>query len=90
MHSNPGTVLAWDEGRRFAFADAIFGELMPVGPFMISIRKIVAEDIDGVRRTRYTATGSHWTEADFQRHVEIGFEESWGACANQLIALAEA
>jgi uncharacterized protein YndB with AHSA1/START domain len=37
VHPHPGTVLAWDEGRRFAFTDAVVGDLMPAGPFMIGI-----------------------------------------------------
>ena len=37
VHPHPGTVLAWDEGYRFAFTDAIAGDLMPAGPFMIRI-----------------------------------------------------
>ena len=32
----------------------------------------------------------HWTEADCQRHKDMGFAEGWGACADQLVALAEA
>ena len=52
VHPHPGFVLAWDEGRRFAFTDAVIGDLMPVGPFMIGIWEIAAEG-DG---TRYTAT----------------------------------
>ena len=53
---------------------------------MIGIWSVAAEG-DG---TRYTATCRHWTEADCQRHDEMGFEAGWGACADQLKALAEA
>ena len=90
VHPHPGFVLAWDEGRRFAFTDAVVGDLMPTGPFMIGIWEIAAEEVDGVGGTRYTATCRHWTEVDCQRHAEMGFEEGWGACADQLKALAEA
>ena len=82
---NPGTVLAWDEGRRFAFTDAITGGLMPAGPFMIGIWSVEAEG-DG---TRYTALCRHWSEADCKRHEEMGFADGWGACADQLVALCE-
>ena len=85
VHPHPGTVLAWDEGRRFAFTDAVVGDLMPAGPFMIGIWSIAPEG-DG---TRYTAVARHWTEADCQRHAEMGFEDGWGVCADQLKALAE-
>ena len=85
VHPHPGTVLAWDEGRRFAFTDAITGDLMPAGPFMIGIWSVEAEG-DG---TRYTALCRHWNEADCKRHEEMGFAEGWGACADQLVALSE-
>ena len=79
-------MLAWDEGRRFAFTDAIVGDLEPSGPFMIGIWSI---EPDG-HGTRYTAVARHWTDADRKRHAEMGFEEGWGACADQLKALCEA
>jgi uncharacterized protein YndB with AHSA1/START domain len=86
VHQHPGTVLAWKEGRRFAFTDAIVRDLMPAGPFMIGIWEIAAEG----EGTRYTATCRHWNEADCKRHEEMGFTDGWAACADQLAALAEA
>lgn len=85
VHPHPGIVLAWDEGRRFAFTDALVGDLMPSGPFMIGIWSIEPEG-DG---TRYTAVSRHWNEADCKRHAEMGFTEGWGACADQLVELCE-
>ncbi len=85
IHPHPGTVLAWDEGRRFAFTDAIVGDLEPAGPFMIGIWEIEPEGSG----TRYTARARHWIEADAKRHEEMGFEPGWGACADQLVALCE-
>ncbi len=86
VHPHPGTVLAWDEGRRFAFTDAIVGDLEPAGPFMIGIWSVETE-ADG---TRYTACTRHWTAEDSARHAEMGFELGWAACADQLKALCEA
>jgi uncharacterized protein YndB with AHSA1/START domain len=86
VHHHPGTVLAWDEGTRFAFTDAIIGDLMPASPFMIGIWTIESEN----EGTCYTAVCRHWTEEDYNRHKEMGFEEGWGACADQLVALAQA
>jgi uncharacterized protein YndB with AHSA1/START domain len=80
-----GFVLAWDEGRRFAFTDAIKPDLVPDGPFMIGIWEI-APDGDG---TRYRASARHWTDEARQQHKEMGFEEGWGVCADQLKALCE-
>jgi uncharacterized protein YndB with AHSA1/START domain len=86
VHPHAGIVLAYDEGRRFAFTDAIVGDLEPSGPFMIGIWEIAPEGTG----TRYTARARHWTEADSKRHEEMGFAEGWGACADQLKALCEA
>ncbi len=86
VHPHPGMVLAWDEGRRFAFTDAIIGDLEPAGPFMIGIWSIAAEG----EGTRYTAVARHWTAAASDQHKEMGFEDGWGACADQLKALCEA
>ncbi len=86
VHPNAGTILAWDEGRRFAFTDAITGDLEPAGPFMIGIWSVQAEGDE----TRYTARARHWTAEDSARHNEMGFEQGWGAAADQLVALCEA
>ncbi len=86
VHPHPGFVLAWDEGRRIASTDAITGDLMPTGPFMIGIWEIAAEG----EGTRYTATSRHWDEDTAKRHEEMGFEGGWGVCADQLKALCEA
>jgi uncharacterized protein YndB with AHSA1/START domain len=86
VHPHPGTVLAWDEGRRFAFTDAIVGDLEPAGPFMLGVWTIEPEG-DG---TRYTAVARHWSAEKAEEHRSMGFEEGWGACADQLKELSEA
>lgn len=86
VNEHPGMILAWDEGRRFAFTDAVQGDLQPAGPFMIGIWEIAAEGTG----TRYTARARHWTPEAQAHHREMGFEAGWGACADQLKALCEA
>ncbi|MEO6388923.1 MAG: SRPBCC family protein [Croceibacterium sp.] len=89
VHPHNGIYLAYDEGRRFVSTDAVTrgddGAFQPAGPFMIGVWEVAPEG-DG---TRYTATARHWTEADRQRHEEMGFAEGWGVCADQLQALCE-
>ena len=85
INEHPGFVLAWDNGHRFALTDAIKPDLTPDGPFMIGIWEIAAEG-DG---TRYTATARHWSEEATLRHKEMGFEQGWGTCADQLRELCE-
>ncbi len=86
VHKHDGFVLAWDEGRRFAFTDAIKPDLMPDGPFMLGIWSIEAEG----GGTRYTAVARHWSEDAMKNRAEMGFDEGWGVCADQLKALREA
>ena len=39
--------------------------------------------------TRYAAVARHWSEEAVKCHAETGFDESWGACADQLQGLCE-
>ena len=80
-----GIYLAYDEGRRFVTTDAVTGDFVPAGPFMVGIWEIAPEG-DG---TRYTANARHWSEEACRQHEEMGFTEGWGACADQLKALCE-
>ena len=43
VNKHDGFVLAWDEGRRSPFTDAIKPDLMPDGPFMLGIWTIEPE-----------------------------------------------
>ena len=80
-----GVILAWDEGRRFVTTDAMTADFVPAEPFMIGIWEIEPEG-DG---TRYTARARHWSEDAMTQHRDMGFEEGWGVCADQLAALVE-
>ncbi|GAC1406299.1 MAG: SRPBCC family protein [Novosphingobium sp.] len=87
--AHDGFVLAWDEGRRFAFTDAIAGDLEPSGPFMLGIWEIAPEGASGIGGTRYTARARHWTPESMAHHKDMGFETGWGIVADQLKALCE-
>lgn len=80
-----GIYLAYDEGRRFVTTDAMTGDYEPAGPFMIGLWEIEPEG-DG---TRFTATARHWTQEACDQHREMGFEQGWGAAADQLAGLCE-
>ena len=81
-----GIFLEWSEGTRFVTTDAVDADFQPTGPFMVGIWEIEPEGTG----TRYTARARHWTEEAMKQHEEMGFEEGWGACADQLKGLAEA
>ncbi|RVQ65970.1 ATPase [Croceicoccus ponticola] len=83
-----GIFLAWDEGRRFVVTDAISlmgGDYEPADPFMIGTWEVVPEG-DG---TRYNASARHWTEEAMNNHAEMGFDDGWGAVADQFKAMCE-
>ena len=90
VNPHNGFVLAWDEGHRFAFTDAIKPDLMPDGPFMLGIWSVEPASVDGIDGTRYTAVARHWSQETMEHHREMGFEQGWGVCADQLQALCEA
>lgn len=81
-----GIILAWDEGRRWVSTDAVNAAFEPSGPFMVGSWEIAPEG----EGTRYTATARHWTEEACRQHAEMGFEQGWSVCADQLAALCEA
>ncbi|QJB69634.1 SRPBCC domain-containing protein [Parasphingorhabdus halotolerans] len=88
-----GIFLEVTTGKRFVSTDACQrdadGNWQPSGPFMIGSWEIEAEESNGVRGTRYTATARHWTQEAHDQHKEMGFEDGWGACADQLVKLCK-
>jgi uncharacterized protein YndB with AHSA1/START domain len=78
---NRGVFLEVVKNRRLVFTDAYNEAWEPSEkPFMTVI--VTFEEVDG--KTRYTARARHWTEADRQKHEEMGFHAGWAACAEQL------
>ena len=83
---NRGQYLEIVPNERIVFTDAYIGDWQPgAKPFMTVI--LTFEDEGG--KTRYTARVRHWSEADKQQHEQMGFEQGWGLCADQLAALAK-
>jgi uncharacterized protein YndB with AHSA1/START domain len=80
-----GVLLEFEPERRFAFTDAFLAGWVPQKPFMVGIFEI-EPDGDG---TRYRATARHWTAEAVDEHRKMGFEQGWGAVADQLAGLAE-
>jgi uncharacterized protein YndB with AHSA1/START domain len=80
-----GVFLEVTPGVRFVFTDAFTAGWQPAGPFMVGTIAFAGEG-DG---TRYTGTARHWTQEACEQHRAMGFEQGWGAVADQLAALAE-
>jgi uncharacterized protein YndB with AHSA1/START domain len=89
VHPHEGIFLEVTPGVRWVSTDAFVvdeaGHFMPAGPFMVGCWEIAPEG----EGTRYTATARHWTEEAAKSHADMGFEDGWGACADQLKALCE-
>ncbi len=82
---NEGMVLAYEPLRRFVMTDAFVGDWQPSGPFMVGLFEV---ESDG-DATLYRATARHWTKEAMEQHRMMGFEDGWGAAADQLKALVE-
>ena len=83
---NPGVYLEVVPNERIVSTDAYTSAWEPSAkPFMTLV--LTFEDLGG-GRTRYTARARHWTEADREAHVKMGFAEGWGICTTQLAELA--
>ncbi|MGE3530155.1 MAG: SRPBCC family protein [Steroidobacteraceae bacterium] len=81
---NRGVYLEVVPGRRLVFTDAYVRAWEPSEkPFMTGILTFDNE----AGRTRYTACIRHWTDADYQSHIQMGFHEGWGKATDQLEAL---
>jgi uncharacterized protein YndB with AHSA1/START domain len=84
----PGVYLEIVPNERLVFTDAYSGGWIPKTggkPFMTVI--LTFEEENG--QTRYTARVRHWSKEDYDTHVQMGFHQGWGQCADQLAALAK-
>lgn len=83
-YPNRGVYLEVVPNERLVFTDAYTQAWVPsLEPFMTVI--LTFEDLGG--KTRYTARVLHWSIENRKRHVEMGFHQGWGQCADQLAEL---
>ncbi|MBM6592431.1 SRPBCC family protein [Microvirga pudoricolor] len=85
-YPNRGVYLEVVPNERIVVTDAYTSAWEPSEkPFFTAV--VTFEDEGG--QTRYTARALHWREEDREAHEKMGFHEGWGACADQLAALAK-
>jgi uncharacterized protein YndB with AHSA1/START domain len=85
LHPGPGVYLEVVPEERIVFTDAYTAGWVPGDkPFMTGIVTF-EDDGDG---TLYTARVRHWSDEDRAKHDEMGFQDGWGAAAQQLEDLA--
>jgi uncharacterized protein YndB with AHSA1/START domain len=83
---NNGVYLEVIPNRKLVFTDAFTAGWKPTDNPMF-VGEITFEDLGG-GETLYVARARHWTEEAARKHVEMGFHEGWGICAEQMEALA--
>jgi uncharacterized protein YndB with AHSA1/START domain len=85
-HAMPGQYLEVEEGRKLTFTDAFSGDFIPHGtPFMVGVVELEPATGGG---TILSWSARHWSQADVDKHLEMGFEGGWNAAADQLEALS--
>ena len=82
---NRGQYLAVEPERRLVFTDAYVGDWEPGAQAFMTVTVTLAADGEG---TLYTARAAHWSEADRERHEQMGFHTGWRQCVEQLAELA--
>lgn len=85
MEETPGCVLLAEPQKRLVWTDAVGPEFRPNAETFMTV-DITMEGVEG--GTGYRALVRHKSDADRQKHEEMGFHDGWGTCLNQLEALA--
>lgn len=83
---NEGIYLEVVPNQKLVFTDAFKAGWVPTGQPFMAVELTFTPEGD---KTRYTARARHWTVEACQQHVQMGFHQGWGQCADQLIALAK-
>lgn len=84
--SNPGAFLEIVPQERIVFTTALTEGWRPGTPWLSLTAFILMED-EG-NNTKYTARVLHKDEEDRRKHEEMGFQDGWGTCIDQLGELA--
>ena len=85
MDETPGCVLLAEPQKRLVWTDAVGPEFRPNAETFMTADITMQAAADG---TEYRALVRHKSEADRQKHEEMGFHDGWGTCLSQLEALA--
>lgn len=83
-----GSFVAVEPGERLVFTNVVNSALRPAWPEPVAIvaEVFLREHPEG---TEYTAVVRHDSAASRAKHQELGFEEGWGATAEQLATVSE-
>lgn len=83
-----GCILEVIPGKKLVWTSSLLSDFRPAEKIdMAFTATILLEAHANGTQTKYTAIGIHGNEADCKKHKEMGFEEGWGVCADQLVEL---
>ncbi len=91
-HGNPGCVLEVVDGEKLVWTSALAPEYRPAemgeGCESFPMTAVVTMEDAGDGKTLYRAVALHKSAADRDMHEQMGFQDGWGKCADQLGELA--
>lgn len=82
---NTGVYLQVIPDRQLVFTDAFQEAWIPAAQAFMTVEVTFEPEAE---QTRYTARAFHWTAADRDKHIEMGFHSGWNTCLDQLLELA--
>ena len=90
MMDNPGCYLEVVKPQRLTFTSVLGPGFRPVAdPFLPFTAILSFEDLGG-GSTRYHVRALHRSDADRQKHAEMGFDQGWAKALEQLVEYAPA
>ncbi|MBS0480172.1 MAG: SRPBCC domain-containing protein [Proteobacteria bacterium] len=88
-HGGDGMLLEVVPGERFVFTNMFGHDWQPQDAQPIGIVGMFEFADAGHGKTRFRSSARHWSEADRKVHADMGFEQGWGVCADQLEEVAK-
>ena len=93
-HGNAGCVLEVVEGKKLAWTSALGPQYRPAemaatGCESFPMTAVITFADVGGGKTAYKAVALHATEADREKHEQMGFHDGWGTVARQLEEFAK-
>jgi len=93
-HGTPGCVLEVVEGKKLAWTSALGPQYRPAemaatGCESFPMTAVITFADVGGGKTAYKAVALHATEADREKHEQMGFHDGWGTVAGQLEEFAK-
>lgn len=81
-----GCILEVVPNKKLVWTSALLPDFRPSLAKEMQFTATILLEAQG-NQTKYTAIARHGSEEDCTKHREMGFEQGWGICADQLVAL---